>query len=324
MTGQERQIGARRSGLTIDLRRRLPPFSGLKAFEAVATCGGIRKAAEVMSADHATVSRQLRALETWAGVRLFDRGPGTDGTLTPEGEMFYRQIASALVEIAKASIELTHREDSSTLKLWCAPGFASEWLARRLADYSRAYPDIELILHPTEDVADFSAHQADSRIFFLSDYEGPAPENPVIRRVEIARPPVLAVATPEFLKRYPGIRTPSDLPVVPLLHEHDGGQWGRWLAEHDVFVEGFAGTRYWQGHLTLAAAREGQGVALANLLLVESALRAGTLVEIDFGRPVFLGSYYFEARRDRWRSNVIASFRRWFEIAIRDGLAPPR
>lgn len=316
-----RQRGGEETGLTIDLRRRLPPFGGLKAFEAVATCGGIRKAAEAMSADHATVSRQLRALETWAGVRLFDRGPGAEGGLTPEGEKFYRQVASALIEIARASITLTHRQDSSKLALWCAPGFASEWLARRLADYSQASPNIELILLPTEDAPDFSAHQADCRVFYLSDYEGPAAEDPTIRRVEISRPPVLAVATPDFLERHPGIRSPSDLLTAPLLHEHDAGQWGRWLAKHGVSAESLAGTRYWQGHLTLAAAREGQGVALANLLLVESALHAGTLVEVDFGHPVFLGSYYFEARRDRWRNNVIASFRRWLEIAIRARLA---
>lgn len=316
-----KRSGTGREGLTVDLRRRLPPFSGLRSFEAVATCGGIRKAADAMSADHATVSRQLRALETWAGVRLFDRAPGADGKLTPEGEVFYRKIAAALVDIAKASVELTHRIDTTELRLWCAPGFASEWLAGRLGDFNRSYTDIELALHPTEDSADFSVHQADARIYFLSDYEGPPAENPIIRRVEIARPPVIAVASPRFVEEHGAIRSPADLQHVPLLHEHDTAQWQRWFAQHEFVPGELSGTRYWQGHLTLAAAREGQGVALANLLLVEAALRAGTLVEIGFGYPVYLGSYLFEARRDRWRDKVIASFRRWFEINIRNGAA---
>ena len=306
-----------RPGLSIDLRRRLPPFSGLKAFEAVATCGGIRKAAEAMAADHATISRQLRGLEDWAGVRLFDRAPGTDGTLTPEGERFYRQIAPALVEIAKASIELTHRNDTTELQLWCAPGFASEWLAGRLGDYGRAHPEVELALNPTEDQPDFRSHQADARIFFHSDYEGVLREDPTIRRIEIARPPVLAVASPGLVKQFAAIHSPADLLQVPLLHEHDMAQWGRWFAQHNIAAEDLTGMRYQHGHLTVAAAREGQGVALANTLLVKSALRAGTLVEINFSYPVFLGSYYFEARRDRWRNKVIANFRRWFEIKIR-------
>lgn len=70
----------------------LPPFAAIRAFDAVAHHGGIRRAAIALDRDHAAVSRQLRALEDWLGVALFDRA---SGLLTPTGERYQRRIGRA-------------------------------------------------------------------------------------------------------------------------------------------------------------------------------------------------------------------------------------
>ena len=53
--------------------RRLPPLNAIKAFEAAARHGSFTRAAVELSVTHGAVSRQIRSLEEWLGVKLFLR-----------------------------------------------------------------------------------------------------------------------------------------------------------------------------------------------------------------------------------------------------------
>lgn len=73
---------------------------------------------------------------------------------------------------------------------------------------------------------------------------------------------------------------PSDFLDLPLLHEASTLYWQHWLEYSGVAdFPILRGPRLWHAHLTIEAARLGQGVALANTLLVEQDLATGTLVE---------------------------------------------
>jgi DNA-binding transcriptional LysR family regulator len=308
-----------RPGLTPAQRRALPPFAAIRAFEAIGTCGGIRRAAVAMSLDHAAVSRHLRALEQWAGVPLADRG---SGGLTREGERFHQRICAALGELASASAELTHRNDDRHLRVWSVPGIASQWLIERLGGFSALHPNVELEVQPTDNVPQFASHEADAHISYTIDGETQPTLDADTRSVEILRPRIIAVASPDFRRRIGGMETPAALLDAPLLHESDTGQWRRWFRAHGVEVgEALGGTKLWHAHMTVAAARRGQGIALTNRLLVADDLERGALVEISDFPPVSLGGYVFTARRDRWQEPVIQGFRRWLEKAMAEAQA---
>lgn len=76
------------------------------------------------------------------------------------------------------------------------------------------------------------------------------------------------------------------------------------------------GQRLWHAHLAIDAARLGQGIALANELLVEDELRSGALVEI-MTTEVFMGSYQLVTRDDRWNEPAIAVLRHWLGEALK-------
>lgn len=293
----------------------MPPFGALCAFEAVGTYGGIRRAALALSRDHAAVSRHLRALEGWAGVPLVHRG---GGQLTAQGAKFYARVSAAMKEISQASTELTHRGDDRRLRLWCVPGIAVQWLAPRLGAFAAAYPTIDLELQPTDAVPNFSSHEADAVLRYVPDVAAGKLHDPDLTSVEIARPAVLAVASPRFLtKMNRPISGPADLLTAPLLHEASFDQWRRWFVAHGIDAgQSLSGPRLWHGHLTVAAAKRGQGVALSNVFLIGDELRSGALIEVGGGESVHLGSYVFTARRDRWRDRSILSFRRWLEQSV--------
>ena len=50
-----------------------PPLNALRAFEAVARTGSFRAAAEALFVTQPAISHQVKHLEEWLGVPLFDR-----------------------------------------------------------------------------------------------------------------------------------------------------------------------------------------------------------------------------------------------------------
>ncbi len=297
-------------------RNTIPPLSALRAFEAVGRLKGFRRAAQALDVDHTVISRHVRGLEEWAGVPVVRRQAGVI-TLTTEGARYHQRVSALLIDLAAASSELRRHGDVTRLVIWCAPGLASQWLTPRLQTFKEKHPAIDLELHPTDRSPDFSRYEADIDIRYVFGSEKAAATSTGVRRLEIARPPVIAVASPACVQARRLTATPEDWRNAPMLHEETDEQWHAWLAAHGMDFPGpIAGSRLWHAHLTLEAARSGQGIALANPFLVRDDLRSGRLVEITPRRgadnPV-LGSYVFEARADCWQGRSIVCFRRWLQ-----------
>jgi LysR family glycine cleavage system transcriptional activator len=132
----------------------------------------------------------------------------------------------------------------------------------------------------------------------------------------------LAVANREYLARSSAIHEPKDLLSHQLLHEENFNRWRNWLAVHGIHEDvELSGTRLWQGHLTLDAARYGRGIALTNYVIAADDLTSGRLVDVGQGKPSFqpqaMGIYYFIAREKRWDSPLIRRFRQWMLATIK-------
>ena len=305
-------------------RKALPPFATLRAFEAVGTLGGIRKAAQSLGLDHAVVSRHIRSLEEWAGIRLIERVRGNIA-LTEHGRRFHGRIAAALQEISDAAVELAGRTSEQRLQIWCVPGFASQWLTHHLASFQAANPGIEIELRPTDHSADFARYEADVDIRYIAAPEtiSPGIVRGGVRKFELARPNIYAVASPEYAARL-GLVAGGDaasLVNAPLLHEENDSQWRAWFAAHDIRITGtIKGPRVWHADVAVEAARCGQGIALASRFLLGDDLETGRLVNLlpppTPDRGVQLGAYVFSARADSWHVPAIAQFRRWIRGLI--------
>jgi LysR family glycine cleavage system transcriptional activator len=297
----------------LDDRRAVPPFAALRAFEAVGRLGGIRRAAQALSIDHAVVSRHLGGLEAWLGVALIDRTRG-GGSLTELGQTYHARISRAINDIAESTAELMRRGDDGVLRLCCVPGLASEWLTSRLAHFQRDHPHLEIELHPMERRPRFERRETDLDIRYVVDPS--PPEEDGLVSIVIGRPPVLPVASPELLSRLGPFGSVADLLSAPLLHEEDCSEWSIWLRRQGVDAPNqLPGPRLWHGHLTLEAARRGLGIALTNTFLLSDHVERGRLVLVrppDL-QPVVLGDYVLTGRADRWKAPAVVSFRRWIE-----------
>lgn len=289
--------------------QQFPSFASLRAFEAVFRHGGIRKAAEQLNHNHAVVSRHIRSLEDWFGVALVVRS-GNRLFLTEAGAKYHVRISAALAEMVSATDELVESRDSKPLKIWCVPGFTTQWLARHLAEFERANPDCKVELKPTDTQANLLVHEADAdiRLFFESATSLPRG----LRAYELARPELLPLASPELAAELERHAQPGSCLQWPFLHDTDDSEWRAWLHKngHDV-PEVLPGTKYWHSHLTIAAAREGRGVVIASKFLVDRDLKERSLAKIELpdAQPVIIGGYFLVAREDRWSHPTLIQLR---------------
>jgi Bacterial regulatory helix-turn-helix protein, lysR family len=71
---------------------RLPPLNALRVFEVAARTGSYAEAGAELGLTHGAVSRQIAALETWLGHRLFVRS-GRRMTATPAARAFAAEVS---------------------------------------------------------------------------------------------------------------------------------------------------------------------------------------------------------------------------------------
>lgn len=301
-----------------------PPLAALRAFEAVGRLGGVRKAGKELGIDHTVISRHIRALETWVGTSLLVR-ESTGYRLTDAGRIYHDEIYKAITLIGTATGGLMQLDDQMRLRIWCIPGFGFLWLSDRLSLFIDENPDVDLDFRPADDMPDFRAKDVDGDIRYLRHWEEEEIPSQV-HSMEFARPPVFPVASPGFVSTMGQIDTPEDLLGCTLLHEDSELEWHHWfLAQGMTPPPVLTGPRLWHAHLTLNAARQGAGIALANPMLLRDDLETGRLVRVESSgapfKPVHFGGYTLLARADRWNAGALTRFRRWLRSRAEEYLS---
>ncbi len=140
-------------------------WARLPYFLAVAQTGSLRAAAEQIGATHATVDRNLRALEEDYGVRLFDRSK-LGLRLTAAGEVLLplAEEADNAVTNARRRVQGLDDEPRGSVRLSMPAGFLPGRFARILADFERKYPEIELRITVTNRFEDINRSETDVSI----------------------------------------------------------------------------------------------------------------------------------------------------------------
>ena len=287
---------------------RLPPLNAIRAFEAAARHLSITIAADELSVTPGAISRQIRQLEEALGVPLFTRGH-RQIVLTSQGIDYFRAAAKAIETIRDATQRLTKRRQRKQLKIRAYTTFAMRWLIPRLSSFHAAHRDIEVVLTASLDEVDFRKENLDGAIR-LGDGHWPG-----ARSLRLISNVLAPVVSPGLLAAGPKLRRPSDLRHHTLLHSvARPDDWGHWLgaAGADGVVDARAGMSYQSSAMAYAAAVEGQGVAIAQVFLVEDDLRKGTLVT-PFKRTLDMGdyTYYLLTPSHSAESQPMIRFRAW-------------
>jgi DNA-binding transcriptional LysR family regulator len=118
-------------------------FDLLRAFVAVAECGGFHRAAERLHLTQSTVSQQIKRLEIEAGRPLFRRTTRAVA-LTDDGEMLLGDARRLLQLEEAARRRLTAPRLSGVVRLGAVEEVAGDSLPPALSRFARLHPNIRL------------------------------------------------------------------------------------------------------------------------------------------------------------------------------------
>ncbi len=287
------------------MKRTLPPLSAIRSFEAAARHLSFKDAAEELNVTQSAISHQVKGLEEFLGRSLFFRA-ATGVTLTLAGEDYFGDLSSILDQLDASTRRNQERDLSGPLHVRATPAFAARWLIGRIKAFNGDFPDIELQVTTSIETTDFRKDDVDILLQYGEQSAQGLRVEPFLSSSRIP------VCTPKMLAGAPSIDDPEDLLRHTLLRDMVGDEWEDWFACAAVdLTEPLQGPRFEHCDLSLRAAEQGQGVALAYEALITGELADGTLLklfDIKTSRKVI----YSVTCPDCWIDRPkISAFRTW-------------
>ncbi|EJC82125.1 transcriptional regulator [Rhizobium leguminosarum bv. trifolii WSM2297] len=283
----------------------LPPLKSLRVFEACIRLGNFTKAARELNVGQPAISHQINALERDLGIRLFER-KGALTVPTADALTYYRSIAGALEDMARASVALRKSKRPPGLALATYPGIAMFWLLPRLSTVRQANPDLAIRVTTAERDQDIPLEDVDCAILF-GDGDWPGFESHKLMG-EIVTP----VASPALAASLADCSRSEILKNGPLIHLEDQDQrwftWRDWRnqrsPETETIDRGITVTNHGIAiHQTLM----GHGIALGWRGVIDEMIDNKLLVALD-SEPLSSPRGYYLVAQSTFMSTVIGKF----------------
>ena len=304
---------------------RLPPLNALRVFEAAARHLSFKEAASELSITQAAVSHQVKALEEYLGVELFRRA-GRGVQLTEAARACLPRLREGFDALASAVELIRERGRETELIITAPPVFTARWLMPRLADFARREPKIEVRVVGSSKMVDAGALDSPALMSSLDLREEVSGveihlgsgDYPGYRADKLFEVSMAVVAAPELVTER-GLQRPEDLAHHVLLHDDamdavaGGDAWQKWLEAADLGdkIDGSRGPHFSSNILSLEAASQKLGVALALKPLVSADLASGRLcapLQVEL-KPS--GAYWLVCPEVIAERPSVVAFRKW-------------
>jgi LysR family transcriptional regulator, glycine cleavage system transcriptional activator len=262
-------------------RRRPIGLAALRGFESAARHLSFTLAAEELHLTQSAISRQVAALESDVGHRLFIRKTRALA-LTPAGDRLLRSVRQAVSTVDRAVDEIRGQSAAPRVVVTTYPSFASLWLVPRLAAFQREHPGIEIRIDADGQRVDLEAKGVDIALRRCPPSDAPPHAFPLLDE------DVTPALSTELLNRFgERLQSPAQLARMPLIEIEDdlpsetSGTWSRWFeyagVESDIEANAPVMVVTFIDQSMQAAAR-GQGVVLARRPFREDMVAAGQLM----------------------------------------------
>ncbi|HUQ73883.1 MAG TPA: transcriptional regulator GcvA [Burkholderiales bacterium] len=305
---------------------RLPPLNALRVFESAARHLSFKDAATELSITQAAVSHQIKSLEDYLGVQLFKRA-GRGVQLTEAARACLPRLREGFDALA-AAVEMIHvRADETDLQITAPPVFTARWLMPRLADFQKKEPKIDVRVVGSSKMVDAGALDSAAIVAshdLRSDTSGVeihlgAGDYPGYRADRLFGVTTVAVASPQLVKGAQPVKVPADLANHTLLHDDamdlvaHGHAWEKWLDLAGVAdkVDGTRGPRFSSNILSLEAASQKMGIALALRPLVDADIASGRLCAPFNIELKPRSAYYLICPEVIAERPAVVAFRKW-------------
>jgi LysR family transcriptional regulator, glycine cleavage system transcriptional activator len=261
------------------MSRNFPPLGALRAFEAASRQMSFVRAAEELSVTPAAVSHQIKLLEHWLGMKLFDRG-ARGVTLSRAGQDYAQRVRDIFDRLISESAAARAQKMRRAVQVRAQLSIATMWILPKLVAFNQTGHGIEVQLqglpfdvNPSKAGTDIAIYQQ------RPDADGYVQQ-------ALLRGNYKLFAAPSLIARN-GVLPPSAIMAQPLLHTVSSNPALTAPTLRDWFIasgakppEHLHGMRLSLEHLTTSACISGAGYALLNDALALDAARAGSLVAL--------------------------------------------
>jgi LysR family transcriptional regulator, glycine cleavage system transcriptional activator len=249
--------------------RHMPSLTALRAFAATAELRGFSNAARALNVTTAAVGQQVRALEDQLGVALVRRD-GRGMSLTEDGATLAAALGQGFAAFARGVEALKTGGADRPIKITLTASFAAQWLMPRLRDFWGKYPEIGLSLHPDPRVIDLHRDGFDVGIRYgQGQWAGTESRFLASARLVVVGAPVVL-----------GDRTRLEKADLARANWILAANW----PEQDDYLRGLGldpkmlqRSSFPNEELSIAAAREGLGLIVESIALVEADVAEGRL-----------------------------------------------
>ncbi|RPD99238.1 LysR family transcriptional regulator [Candidatus Pantoea deserta] len=249
----------------------------LRVLVAVADCGSITAAAELLDQTSSGVSRALSRLETKLNSTLLHRTTRRLA-LTEEGQLFLAHARQILVSVEQAEEQIARRREtpSGRLRINAAAPFMQHVIVPLIGAFRQRYPLIQLELNTDDIVIDLLEQQTDIaiRIGELRDS--------TMRARMLGSSRVRLLASPEYLQKHGEPQSVEALAQHQLigfsqLEMHN--VWPVWQREGEMLrIQPTIAAS--SGEIIRQLALAGQGIARISDFVSHQDLAAGRLKEV--------------------------------------------
>ena len=179
-------------------------LQSMRVFEQVVAENGFAATARKLDLSPATVTRLVRDLEDYLGVRLLQRSTRRLA-LTPAGEAYLERVRGILSDIDDNE-EAVHShacDMSGSVRVASLPGMATHLVAPAVAEFRRLHPKVTIELH--SDVLAYRTIE-EHDITLLTDHV-PLPKGAVMRPVVHSES--IFCASPDYVRRHGAPQAPQ-------------------------------------------------------------------------------------------------------------------
>jgi DNA-binding transcriptional LysR family regulator len=250
-------------------------LNAMRAFVGTARAGSFSVAAKEDGTTQGAVSKKIAALEKSLGAQLLVRNQ-RNVALTSVGREFYERSLVILKEVEEAEtlVRSSVSSPAGVLRVTMSPVLSRLIIAPILADFSKAYRDVQVILKLTERHCDIIAEGIDIaiRVRHLDDSS--------LVALRLSSNPLTIVAAPSYLEQHGEPRHPQELQHHNCLlfsrfrHRHT---WRFSRGNRDVVVPVTGNLRCDQGDTLVELAASGAGITLMPPWLMRDHLESGRL-----------------------------------------------
>lgn len=281
---------------------RLNQLDGLLAFWKVAQHRGFSAAAAALEVSPSALSQAIRTLETRLGVRLLNRTTRSV-SLTEAGEAYLSRIGPALADVLEAGEQLhaLQGRPSGLLRINAARISIAMVLQPLLASFLQTHPDVQIELTNDEGYVDIVERGFDAGVRMGESIQKDMVAVPLGGPLSVA-----VVGSPDYFKRHPAPRHPSDLAEHNCVRFRFSGsgavyKWEFTVGDRIVEYEVGGNLTISDSVFTVEAALDGIGLAYTFDALVLEHIKTKRLKRVLAAHsPSFPGFYlYYPSRRQQ-------------------------